>query len=152
MLIKTAVLGEVEVSPEDIINIPDGLYGFDCRGEFAVVRKQEEDVTLMWLQAVRSGVPCFVVFNPYEIIDGYEPILEHRDMNFLGCDSVDELDFLVIAVVPEDVRDITVNAKSPIAINKKDRRARQVILANRNYPIKFPLFAKDKEAEEKTEG
>ncbi len=140
MLIETSVLGKVEVDPEQIFHLPDGLYGFDTKGDFALITKQEDDVTLMWLQAVDSLYPCFVVFNPFEIIEGYDPLVEHSDLLFLQCDSAYDLMFLVIAVVPDDVRHITVNLKSPIVINKKDKRARQVILANRDYPIKFALF------------
>ena len=143
MFIDSAVLGPVEVSPENIFYMPEGLYGFDKEGEYALITKQEDDVTLRWLQAVDSHVPCFVVFNPFEIIDGYAPILEPADLRGLNCNSAADLRFFVIAVVPEDIRKITVNLKSPIAVNKQDRRARQGILSNPEYPIKFPIFPQE---------
>jgi len=143
MLINTAVLGRVEVDREDIFHLPDGLYGFDYFGNYALVKEKQDDVTLMWLQAVDANVPCFVVFDPFEIIDGFDPIVEHSDLKFLGCESAEDLLFLVIAVVPEDIKDITVNLKSPVVANRKNRRARQVILANRDYPVKFPLFQEE---------
>lgn len=148
MNINSAVFGPVEVDPQNIFHLPDGLYGFEEKGDFALITKQDEDITLMWLQAVDSNVPCFVVFDPFELIDGYDPIVENGDLKFLGCKSASDLRFFVIAVVPDDIAKITVNLKSPVVVNKHDRRARQVILANADYPIRFPLFPSDGEQQE----
>lgn len=150
MLINTRAFGSLDVEQEHIFHLPDGLYGFEQVGDFALISQQEDDITLTWLQAVDSLVPCFAVFNPFEIVDGYEPVVENADLKFLGCQSADDLLFLVIAVVPDDLQQITVNLKSPIVVNKQNRRARQVILANREYPIKFPLFSQQ-DATTKTE-
>lgn len=139
MLVNTTVFGQMEVDDDQIFSMPDGLYGFEEIADFALITKQDDDVTLMWYQAVEHLTPCFVVFNPFEIIEGYFPELEPADFKALGCNKVDELAFLVIAVVPEDVSQTTVNLKSPIVLNQKARLARQVILTNKDYPIKFPL-------------
>ena len=140
MLVQNSVLGQVEVDSADILHLPDGLYGFESKGDFAIIKALEEDVTLTWLQPIDSKSPCFVVFDPFEIISNYAPALEQSDMKYLGASSVSDLNFWVIAVVPEDMAETTVNLKSPIIVNKKTRRARQVILQNQDYPIKFPLF------------
>lgn len=146
MVVNTAVLGPVEVEMENVFHLPEGLYGFERKGDYALVTKEDEDMTLMWLQAVDASVPCFVVFNPFEILDGYDPIVEPSDLRYLDCKDASDLLFLVIAVVPDNVNDITVNLKSPIVINRRERRGRQVILANRDYPIKFPLFPQEDQA------
>lgn len=145
MLIETAVFGPIEVEEDNIFHMPDGLYGFDESNDYALITKQEEDVTLMWFQAVDATVPCFVVFNPVEVIDGYDPLVENTDLRALDCKDSADLEFLVIAVVPDDLTHITVNLKSPVALNRKNKKARQVILSNKEYPIKFPLFAPEDE-------
>lgn len=139
MLVNTAVFGPLEIENGQIFSMPQGLYGFEESGDFALVTKQEDDVTLMWYQSVNKTVPCFVVFNPFDIIDGYAPELEPSDLRSLGCSKKDSLEYLVIAVVPEDISKITVNLKSPIVLNRDARVAKQVILANNDYPIKFAL-------------
>ena len=143
MRINTAVLGQIDVDDDHIFHLPDGLYGFEHEDNYALITKQDDGVTLMWLQAVNASAPCFVVFNPFDVMDGYSPVLEKSDLSFLGAKDVSELMFFVIAVVPEDLEKITVNLKSPVVVNKNDKRARQVILANRDYPIKFPLFSEE---------
>lgn len=139
MLVNSVVFGPIEVGNNQIYSMPEGLYGFGDVGDFALITKQDDDVTLMWFQSVESEVPCFVVFNPYEIIEGYKPVIEPSDLRAIGCKRESELEFLVIAVVPEDVTKITVNLKSPIVLNHKNNTARQVILTNKDYPIKFSL-------------
>ena len=145
MLINTAVLGEIDVSPENIFNLPDGIYGFERESDYALITKQDEDITLMWFQAVGADAPCFVVFNPFDIIEGYDPKLEDADLRRLGAASAGDLFFLVIAVVPEDISKITVNLKSPIVINRREKKARQVILTNPDYPIRHFIFEEGQE-------
>ena len=109
---------------------------------YALVTKQEDDATLMWFQAAEQSVPCFVVFNPFEVVDDYRPQLEKSDLRALGGDP-GALSYLVIAVVPDDITQTTVNLKSPIVLNRGERIARQVILANQNYPIQFLLVEEE---------
>ena len=145
MLINTAVLGQVDVDPNNIFHLPGGLYGFERASDYALITKQDEDFTLMLFQSVEGLAPCFVVFNPYDIFEDYTPAMEAGDLKALGVSGVDELSFFVIAVVPEDVHEISVNLKSPIAVNRKKKMARQVILSNTDYPIKYPLFGDEQE-------
>jgi flagellar assembly factor FliW len=138
MLIHSAVFGEMEVEASQVYKVPGGLYGFEDFDEYALITRQEDDVPLMWFQATQSQVPCFVVFDPYDIATGFEPEMEPADLRFLAAQSTKNLRFLVLAVVPEDVTKATVNMKSPLAINEKEGIVRQVILRN-DYPIRFPL-------------
>lgn len=147
MLIDTAIFGQIEIDESAIYHMPLGLYGFDNGGDFAVIEKQDDDVTLRWFQSTGAVVPCFIVFDPFELIDGYEPEMERADLKALACEDVRDLQFLVISVVPDDISRITVNLKSPIVLNKKNRLGRQVILANPDYPISYPLVQSETTAE-----
>lgn len=138
MLVNSAVFGPMDVDEEHIFTMPQGLYGFEEIENYALITKQEDDVTLMWYQAISQTIPCFVVFDPFEIIDGYEPEMEPEDLKAFGG-KTDGLVFLVIAAVPQDVSKTTVNLKSPIVIDPQKNIARQVILANKDYPIRFSL-------------
>lgn len=141
MLINTAVFGSIEVKKENIFSVPEGILGFEDSFEYALITKQEQGVTLRWFQAADSEIPCFVVFDAFEIISDYSPVIEASDLRALGCKKDSDLTYLVIAVIPDsdDISEITVNLKSPIVLNRKNNIARQVILANPGYPIRFPL-------------
>lgn len=139
MVIHTAIFGPLDIDAQDVFDMKDGLLGFNDICRYALITRQEDDVTLRWFQAVDTTHPCFVVFDPLELIDGYQPEIERADLQALGCSNPDELSYLVIAVVPEDVSKTTVNLKSPIVLNRRNQTARQVVLANPDYPIRFPL-------------
>ena len=143
MQLNTAVLGKVEVGEDSVLYLPEGLYGFEYERDYALITRQDEGVTLMWLQAVGAPAPCFVVFDPMEVASGYAPKLESDDLRSLEAGSEEELSFLAIAVVPEDVSQISINLKSPIAVNRRNKKARQVILTGQDYPIKYYLFTED---------
>jgi len=136
--IDCTVFGQVDIPDELVFSMPNGLYGFEDIDQYALIAKEDDGVTLMWYQSTRTPVPCFVVFNPFEIVSGFEPEMEKADLKALETDNAGDLTFLVLAVVPEDISKTTVNLKSPLALNTQRRIARQVILRN-DYPVKFPL-------------
>lgn len=140
MLIETQYLGAVEVPQENIISFPDGIYGFEDTKSFALVPRGIRDDSPMFLQAVGDTSPSFVVFEPGEFVNDFNPRVPDSDLRELGVSSAQELVFFVIAVIPPDIRCATANYKSPVAINKETRVGRQVILENKNYPLRFPIF------------
>ena len=44
----------------------------------------------------------------------------------------------VVAVVPENFRDATVNLKSPVYLNTTTQKGAQIILEG-DYPVRFPI-------------
>jgi flagellar assembly factor FliW len=52
----------------------------------------------------------------------------------------DQLRLLLIAIVPQNIKDITVNLKSPVVVNMGKRLAVQAILENSAYPVRYRLF------------
>ena len=92
------------------------------------------------LQAAQSEVPCLIVIDPYTIVDNYVPEISDADLTYLGNPDTEDLCFLVVAVLKENFKESVVNLKSPIVINAKTKCAKQVILENSNYPIRYKLF------------
>jgi flagellar assembly factor FliW len=45
-----------------------------------------------------------------------------------------------IAVVPDDIKDMTINLKGPIIINTKTNRAKQIVLEDDKYTLKYKIF------------
>ena len=96
----------------------------------------------MWLQSLDNENLCFIVFDPKEFAADYSVTIDDDALKTLGAGKDFVPDYLVIAVVPEDYIDSTVNMKSPIVINSEKRTAMQVI-AQESYPIKYPAFKKE---------
>jgi len=146
MEINTRDFGIVQVEEDAIYDFPEGLYGFEDDKQFAVFAKSFEDVSFLYLQSVQNPVPCFLVFEPWELYPDYHPILSKEDMAACEVNSIDELIFLVIANVPDSIEQLSINIKSPVVLNPKTKKARQFILQNPDYTVRYLPFQKDGKA------
>lgn len=141
--INTRDFGEIEVSEDDIYTFPAGVFAFEDTRHFALISPLGEEVYPKWLQSTDDVAPCFVVFDP-AIIDGnYKITLNAYEENLLKLHPDTALRLLVIATVPEDYRQTTVNMKSPIVVNSDSRLAAQVILPQ-DYAFKLPIYTDEK--------
>jgi len=141
MIIKTRDFGEEEISENVVIDFPNGVYAFEDDKRFVLLSPCGENKYPMWLQSIDNPNLCFIVFDPSEFVDGYSVELDEDAKSIVGGDSA-PLDYLCMAVVPNDFIDTTVNLKSPIVINSFLKKGVQIIAAE-NYPIKFPAFKKE---------
>jgi flagellar assembly factor FliW len=55
-------------------------------------------------------------------------------------ESEQDLIFLTIATVPLDAKRLSINIKSPVALNPARMIGRQVILLNEDYSVKYYPF------------
>lgn len=141
--IKTRDFGEITVKEEDTINFICGMYGFDDYRSYVLLKDGPED-DIMFLQSLDNAELSFVLIDPYTIFRGYEPSLTVDDLTELGAKNEEELKYLVVAIIKENIRESVVNLKSPIAINPEIRAAKQVILQN-SYPLRYSIFADEED-------
>ncbi len=139
MKIQTRDFGEQEIALEDIITFPNGLFAFEDARRFVLMSPLGDEASPMWLQSAEGSSPCFIVFKPTELFDNYIPELSEEDMKVLKLEDNDVLEYLVIAVIPEDYKQTTVNLKSPIIINRNKKIAIQTIL-QQSFSLKHPIY------------
>jgi flagellar assembly factor FliW len=96
----------------------------------------------MWLQSIDNANLCFIVFDPREFVSDYSVTIDENIRRALDIKEDSVLDYLSMALIPEDYKNTTINLKSPLVVNSDNKRAVQVI-AQENYPIKFPAFKKE---------
>lgn len=138
MKIMTKDFGLLEIDEGEIIRFPKGVFAFQNAKKFILITK--DDCPAIWLQCVTEQDPRFMVFEPEQVVEGYSPAFPDEVYKTLQAEPGEALYVLVIAVIPENLRDTTVNLKSPIVINQKKRLAVQVILDNDAYPIRYRIF------------
>lgn len=139
IMIKTRDFGEILVNEEDIINFVSGIYGFDNYKNYILLKDNPDD-DIMFLQSLDNMDLSFVLIDPYVVFINYNPILQKEDLYDLKSSNEQELKYLVIAIINEDIKKSAVNLKSPIAINPKNRIAKQVILQN-TYPLRYNIVS-----------
>ncbi|MDD4565436.1 MAG: flagellar assembly protein FliW [Eubacteriales bacterium] len=146
MEINTRDFGLIKVEEDAIYEFGEGLYGFENEKRFAIFEKSFEDISFLYLQSFRHLDPCFLVFEPWELYPDYQPLLSDDDMEACQADTADDLIFLVIATVPSSIENLSINIKSPVVLNPKTKKGRQVILQNKDYSVRYLPFQKDGKA------
>lgn len=140
MLIKTKDFDFINVPEEDIINFPDGIYGFEEQNDYVLLKNPIND-WLMHLQSVSQADTRFLLIDPFIFFEDYKPELTEVVLSNLGVKSEDMLSFFCVAVIPDDPSKMTINLKSPVIINFNKRIGAQIILESNDYSVKTPLFS-----------
>ena len=142
MTISTRDFGPVEVAEADIITFVEPIFGFEGCREFVFLHQPEFAPHFIWQQSVSDPEVCFVLADPSEVLQGYEPQLPAAAAGALG---EGEYLYWVLTVLRDPYYESTVNLKSPIVVNCDSRKAMQVIL-EQPYSIRQPLAEQQQEA------
>ncbi|MEA4831974.1 MAG: flagellar assembly protein FliW [Oscillospiraceae bacterium] len=143
MMINTKDYGILDINEEDIISFPKGVYAFEESKSFVIINSGNKS-GFMQLQSIENENPRFIILPAENIIKDYNPDIPEDMIKILKADTADDLCFFVIAVIPSNVKASTVNLRSPIAVNFKERLGAQVILENGEYPVRFKLFENER--------
>lgn len=133
-------LNDMEIDEKDIIHFKEGIPGFEEFKDYVLLQEQEVPF-IMTLQSVDAQFPSFVVVDPFAFVKDYNPNLSQSDLKYFNSENEDDLRFLLVTVIPKDIKDTVVNLKSPVVISSKTNEAKQVILDNQDYPVRYSLFA-----------
>jgi flagellar assembly factor FliW len=93
----------------------------------------------MWLQSVEDGSVAFVVVNPQVIKPDYEPEISDADAQSLKLAAADDVLMLAIVTIRMDPFLVTANLRAPVVINKSLKIARQIVLEDADYSIRYNL-------------
>ncbi|GGF91513.1 flagellar assembly protein FliW [Paenibacillus abyssi] len=139
MIVNSAVLGEVEVRSEDIINFPGGMPGFEQLKSFVLI-KPEAELPFSYLQSVEEGDIAFLLTDPFIFYANYEFQLNEHVLEELSIE--DPADVLVWSIVTlkEDLQSATLNLLAPVIINTRINTGRQIILQHTSYTTKHALI------------
>jgi len=135
----TKHFGEVEYEAEAAIGFPEGLPGFAEEKEF-VLLNPDEDGQFVWLQSAANGDLAFALMNVYSILPDYNPLVDREQMESLGPVEGNVLEVYNVAVIPRNIREMRVNLRAPIVINRATHTGKQVILNNDEYSVRYMVF------------
>ena len=141
MEIGSKAYGKVEIREEDIFTFDSGIIGFEDKKKYVLLGQSEENEILVWFQSVEDENLAFVVIKPTVFRPDYQPKIHVDDLAGLdvGEDTSDLLVYTMV-VVPEDINKMTANLRAPLIMNKKNNKAKQIVLNDDTYQVKEPFF------------
>ncbi|MGE3272442.1 MAG: flagellar assembly protein FliW [Chloroflexota bacterium] len=140
--IRTTRYGEmetIEISETAVIAFPEGVPGFERHQRFALIEDQKL-APFSWLQSLHDPLVGFLVIEPGLLVADYAFDIADPDVELLELNDPSEARVLSILVVPEDVRAMTANLQAPLILNPEKRIAKQVILTDERFPLRYPVF------------
>ncbi len=143
MKVQTKWFGEIEVSDDKIITFDKGIIGFEDWKKYTLVydAEKEEDISVIWLQAVDEPSLALPVMKPEFVYEPYDPVVEDEIIATLGEDIQDaDLRVFCALTVPQDLTKMTINLKAPIIVNFDTMKGVQLIADNSDYQVKYPIY------------
>jgi len=136
--IITTRFGEIDVDESKIIDMRAGIIGFEHLKKF-VLHIRDEQNPFWWFQSLDEAVIAFVVINPFVVKADYAPVIDDNDTKLLEIENTDDVVLLTIVTIRQNPFSVSVNLRAPIVVNAKKKIAKQVILENTAYPVRYNL-------------
>lgn len=141
MNLKSRQLGRIEVDEESIIDVPEGLVGFEDLHRFCLVRRDEYR-PFFWLISIQDPDVGFAVVDPEPFVtEPYAVVLNESDRRELDLREGDPVHVLVIVSPGENHGPMTLNLKGPLLLNPRNRVMRQLLMYSAKLPSRAPLHA-----------
>lgn len=135
MIIKTKYHGEIRIDEGQIISFENGLPGFNEETQF-VVLPLSEDSPFLAPQSVKQEHIAFIVASPFIFFKGYEFDIDQATLELLHIEDIEDVEVMAILTLEEPFENTTANLKAPIIVNKKEMKAKQIILHDASYETK----------------
>lgn len=139
MQLDTKYFGQITYEAEDVLDFPNGLFGFEGEKRFLLLPFSGSHGNMLCLQSVESTSPAFILMNPFSLLPSYAPVLSQEELKLMGVTQSHELCYYVMCVAREPVGESTVNLRCPVVVNPDLHRACQVILDTDEYHMRHRL-------------
>jgi len=139
MLIETERFGSFDTADSKIIEFPWGIPGFEDLHKFIIV-EVSNTWPIYWLQSTENKYIALPVIVSFEILEDYNIYIKENELEGLYVESKNDLLILNVVVIPQEIKDMTINLAAPIVINVKHGIGKQIIIDAKELPIKFPGY------------
>ena len=138
MEVLTREKGKVDVAAENLLTIPEGLFGFEMYSKYALI--DSEYMPFIWLQSCEDSNLAFLIVDPFRICADYEADIDDETLSKIGIEKPEDIIIMAIVTVPRNGAPITANLQGPLVINKKNQKCMQVVLNDNRWSTKFDIM------------
>lgn len=139
MKIDTKAKGEMDIPEDNLISVPEGIFGFEDYTKYALIDSDYEP--FIWLQSTENKDVAFLIVDPFLICSTYETDIDDETLSKIGIKKPEDIIIMTIVTVPSKGKKITANFAGPLVINKNSRECMQVILNDNRWSTKVDIMA-----------
>ena len=138
MKIDTKAKGEMDIPEDNLISVPEGIFGFEDYTKYALIDSDYEP--FIWLQSTENKDVAFLIVDPFLICSTYETDIDDETLSKIGIKKPEDIIIMTIVTVPSKGKKITANFAGPLVINKNSRECMQVILNDNRWSTKVDIM------------
>ena len=136
--VQTSRFGELEITPEQIVEFPAGLIGLG--GAAYTLVNRGDDAAFSWLQSIDDPDLAIPVTDPWRFFDDFVVEIADSDADRIGIeDALDQASVWVTVRAAAELEDFCANLRAPIVI--VGGTGHQVINQASPAPVRAPLFS-----------
>ncbi len=136
---ETTRFGSITIPDTDVLELPEGLVGFNLYNRFTILKDPEQE-PFLWLQSLDESDLAFVVVNPFLFFPGYEINVKRSDLASIGLEDIAGAEVLSIVTIPTNPMDLTANLRGPLVVNVNGKVGKQFVLIDDRYHTKHFLL------------
>jgi flagellar assembly factor FliW len=141
MTLEGTRFGTINYTQEDVVLFKEGLIGFWDLKEYVLITTKEGSM-FRWLQSLEQPKLAFLVADPNAFMDEYSPEINQIQADELGLKPETSHLVLVTTTIPTGKpNEARANLAAPIVINLETNCAKQVVLEDAAYTIRYPIFS-----------
>jgi len=140
MKVKTIGFGEVEVPEHRLMVFPAGILGFPGFTRYALI-DISPDNPFKWLQCTEAVAPAFIVMDPRLFKPDYVVRVPAGELEDIELQDPSRAVVWVILTRSRTGDELTGNLKGPLVVNPDNGLAKQLVLADPDYPTRYVIFA-----------
>jgi len=147
MKIQTIRFGELEIADSSVITFNKGIPGFEESKKYVLIPADAKGETpFFFLQSIEKEEVNFFLVDPFSFFKEYD--IKLKDQMVEKLELEDSADAIVLTTVTAkgEIKDATTNLKAPLIINNCKQLGMQIVLDNKDYLIKQPLFQHSEKA------
>ena len=138
MDVKTKIGTTVQVQDKDILEIPEGLFGFEEYKKYAIY--ESEYAPFMWMQSMEESSLAFLIVDPFLVADDYELDVDDKALAKIGITNPTDVCVMAIVTIPAGGTPVTANLQGPLVINRTNNKCMQVILGSNKWTTKHDIM------------
>jgi flagellar assembly factor FliW len=139
MEIVTKRFGNIPANEEHFIRFKDGMIGMSALKQYILVESSAYPL-ILWLQSCQDPGIAFPVVEPAFFKPGYKVQMTDADRACLKYKEGDRIKHFIVMTIPENIEDMTVNLRAPVAINLDKGTATQVVLQDKELQVRAPAY------------
>lgn len=124
-LIESSRFGQLDITEEQVLQIPEGLIGIPDSQWVLITREPESP--FLWLQSLSDPEMALVVTQPEVFFPEYVLSLAEEQLQGIGLKDGDEVEVLAIVKAQGELPEWGINLAGPLVFDAASRRGAQLV-------------------------